>query len=196
MKVRAVILAVVLCAVVLAGLFEYSWAAGKAESGGAKIGIVSVRRILEGSKRNAKRMTEAAAEHNKVIEDLTKLSTEIESDDKALRTLRPGSSDYLKLLKKVLENKASLQTQDEYHKQEIEAEDRQWHEGLYREIIRLAGEVAKEKGLDVVFENSEPEFPTLSSKELAMTIRMHKLLYSGGCMDITDEVKARLDAGE
>ena len=52
----------------------------------------------------------------------------------------------------------------------------------------------KEKGLDLVFENSEPELSALNANELELIMGTHKLLYSGGCLDITDEVMTRLDA--
>ena len=47
-----------------------------------------------------------------------------------------------------------------------------------------------------MFEKDEVEFPTSSANELMLNIRTNKLLYSGGCMDITDEVIALLDEQE
>jgi len=67
-------------------------------------------------------------------------------------------------------------------------------EALYEDILREIGEVAKQKDLDLVFERSEPELSALSPQELDDTISTHKLLYSGDCLDITDEVMARVDA--
>jgi len=60
----------------------------------------------------------------------------------------------------------------------------------------MTNELAKQKGLDLVFESDEPEFPASSRDELMLTISTHKLLYSGGCLDITDDVVAQLDAQE
>jgi Skp family chaperone for outer membrane proteins len=54
--------------------------------------------------------------------------------------------------------------------------------------------VAKEKGLDIVLEKDEPEFPLSNYTELMTVISTHKVLYSSGCVDISDEVMARLDA--
>lgn len=59
----------------------------------------------------------------------------------------------------------------------------------------MTGEVAKEKGLELVFERSEPDFSMVSAAELLLTIQTHKLLYADadGCADITEQVRARLD---
>ena len=47
----------------------------------------------------------------------------------------------------------------------------------------------------MVFEKYEPEFPFERPDELMLTIRTNKILYSSsGCVDITDDVMARIDA--
>ncbi len=68
-------------------------------------------------------------------------------------------------------------------------------EQLYEDILRETGKVAKEKNLIMVLTKDEVEFPALGLNDAMMTIRTNKLLYSGGCLDITDEVMALLDAG-
>ncbi len=70
---------------------------------------------------------------------------------------------------------------------------RAWAEKLYKEILRITKEVAARKGLDLVLQRSEPEFPILSADQLMMTLSSHKVLYGGGCLDITDEIIAELD---
>jgi Skp family chaperone for outer membrane proteins len=68
---------------------------------------------------------------------------------------------------------------------------------IYTDILRIVNEVAQQKGLDLVLEKNEPELlDSTPANELMLTIRTHKVLYSGGCVDITDEVIARLDAGK
>ena len=55
-------------------------------------------------------------------------------------------------------------------------------------------ELAAEKGLLLVLEKSEPEFPI--QRDLGLIIGTHKVLYSDGCLDITDDVIAKMDAEE
>jgi hypothetical protein len=47
-----------------------------------------------------------------------------------------------------------------------------------------------------VFKEDEIDFSEPDISELGLAIRTQKLLYCGGCLDITDEVKTRLDAGK
>jgi len=194
MKIRAMVLSCLIGAVVLYMSYEYSWAEVKADKPSSKVGVVSVRKIFQDSKRNAKYTEEVVAEQRKVIAELEKLRAEVEAEEAGLNTLKTGSSDHLAQMKEVLTRQADLQAREEFYKQEMSFKDQRWTEELYKEILQITSEVAEERGLDLVLESSEIELPSLSARELMMTIRTHKLLYSTGCLDITDEVTARLDA--
>ena len=163
----------------------------KAES--LRIGVVSIQRVFLDCKRNAEYMERAQAEQNRLEAELTKLRKEIEAGQAGIRTLRAGSPDRLRQVKELLDKRGEYEAQKEYYKLQIELKDQQWSEQLYKDILRRTDEVAKEKGLDLVLEMTEPSFPAGSAEELRLTIRTHKLLYGGVCQDITDEVMARLD---
>jgi Skp family chaperone for outer membrane proteins len=193
MKIRVMFLSCLIGAVVLFMGYEYGRAESKADKSSSKIGVVSVRRIFQDSKKNAKYREEAVVEQNRIIAELAKLKAEVEAEEAGLKTLKIGSSDYLAQMKEILMKQAGLQAREEFYKQEIGLKDQRWTEELYKEILLVTSEVAGQKGLDLVLEKSEIELPALSASELMLTIRTHKLLYSGGCLDITDEVTARLD---
>ncbi|MHC4913002.1 MAG: OmpH/Skp family outer membrane protein [Planctomycetota bacterium] len=180
-------------AVVLFMGYQYSRAAPENQRPETKIGVVSIRQIFQDCKRNVKYRQEATVEQEKIVAELEKLTREIEAEEAGLKALKAGSSDHLELMKVILEKRASLQARQEFHKQQLALKDQRWTERLYMDILREAGEVAKQRGLDVVFENDEPELPALSGQELMMAIRTHKVLYSGGCLDITEEVMNRVD---
>lgn len=168
----------------------------KQSSTGLKVAVVSIRKIFQQCQRGASYREEVTAEQNRVIAELEKLSREIEAEKAGLRTLKEDSSDYMALAKELFEKQANYQARQEFYKQQIELKDKLWTKGLYQDILRIAGEVAKEKGLDLVFREDEVDFSETNTTELGLAMRVQKLLYSGGCLDITDEVTARLDAEE
>jgi Skp family chaperone for outer membrane proteins len=161
---------------------------------GLKVAVVSLRKIFQQCKRGVSYREEAIAEQNRIIAELEKLSKEIEAEQAGLRTLKENSSDYMASAKGLFEKRASYQARNEFYKQQMELKDRLWMKELYQDILRIAGEVAKEKGLDLVFREDEVDFSETNTSELGLAMRTQKLLYSGGCLDITDEVTARLDA--
>jgi len=68
-----------------------------------------------------------------------------------------------------------------------------WSKELYQDILQITSELAEQKGLDLVLRKDEIDLLALSVNEISETVRSHKVLYSGGCVDISDEVLARLD---
>jgi Skp family chaperone for outer membrane proteins len=199
MRITKPAVIILLCLVILF-LSGHLAGFGRAEpvgvKGGPKIGVVSIRRVFGECKRNADYREKTNAEQSRILAELEKLSSEIESERAGLRTLKEGSSDYLEAMRQSLNKQASLQAMQQFHKQQMELKDQQFTEQLYQDILQAAGEVAREEGFDLVFDKDEAEFPSPSANELMMTIRTHKLLYSEGCIDITEAVLSRLDAGQ
>ncbi len=199
MKIRTIILGCLVSAAVL--LVGYppgidSHAQPKTDKSSSKTGVVSVRKVFRDSKRNNKYRADVMAEQTKVRAEMEKLSKEIEAQEAGLKTLKRGSVDYLAQYKELLAKRANLDVQQQVINQERSAKDQRWMEELYSQILQITNELAKQKGLELVLEADEPEFPVESADELMMTLSTHKVLYTAGCLDLTSEVVARLDAKE
>jgi Skp family chaperone for outer membrane proteins len=166
----------------------------KQSGAGLKIAVVSIRKIFQECKKGISYKKEAIAEQDRIIAELDKLSKEIEAEKAGLKTLKENSSDYMVRAKELFEKQASYQARQEFYKQQLELKDKLWTKEIYQDILRIADGVAKEKGLDLVFREDEIDFSETNANELGLAMRVQKLLYSGGCLDITDEVTARLDA--
>jgi len=194
MKVRIAVISGCLIGMILASFgHQYSRAQPK-EQANISIGLVSVRKVFRECKSNISYRQEAMAEYNKALAELEKLTKELDADEAGLKTLKPGSPDHLKQYKQILEKRANLEAQQQYHKQHRALIEQQRTEELYKRILQITKTLAEQKGLSLVLEYDEPEFPLASADELVMTLNTHKVLYGAGCLDITDDVIARLDA--
>jgi Skp family chaperone for outer membrane proteins len=196
MKVKTLVVIIFLAATVLLVGYEVGLGESEGDSSELKVGIVSMRRVLQECKRSAKYRQETLAERDRVLAELERLQAQIGADQAALKTRKVGSSDYMSLYKEMLDKQASLQTQQKFYEQQVGVREQTMIEGLYKDILKVVDEIAKEKGLSLVFEKSEPELPAASASDLMRTIDTNKLLYSGDGLDISDEVIARLDASE
>ncbi|MFB0524746.1 MAG: OmpH family outer membrane protein [Phycisphaerae bacterium] len=193
MKIRtAIILSCLIGLVFLSIGYEYSRAEPQAGAHLA-VGLVSVRKVFRECKSNIRYREEAMAEYNRAMAELERLTKELEADEAGLKTLKLGSPDHLKQYQQILEKRANLEAQQQYYKQRRALKEKQRTEQLYEEILQITKDLAEQKGLDLVLEDDEPEFPVASAEELVMTINTHKVLYSAGCRDITGDVVARLD---
>lgn len=196
MKTKAVVLYCLIGAIVLFAGHEHSLAKSKTDKAVVNIGVVDIRRVFRDCKRNAKYGAGVMAEEAKLEAEQERLSKEIDSQKAGLKALKLGSSDYLAQVKELLQKQADLEAARQFNDQQRTLKDQRWTEELYIEILKIIGELAEQKQLDLVLQKDVAEFPTASPDELMMTLSTHKLLYSGGCLDITDEVLAQIDAAK
>lgn len=193
---KIVVLMLIAFSILLTVGYQSGWAQAKKEISPAKIGVVSIRVILEKSKKNADWDKKMKAEGEAIMAKLQKFSKEIEALRADMDTRKVGSSDYLKLMAEGMEKKAQLEARDKFHQQEFSLRQQRWTEDMYEEIKSNAASVAKTRGLDVVITKDEYEFPSPSANELLLTIKMGKVLYYSDHLDITDEVLAALDSSK
>ena len=198
MKTRAVVLGGLIGAVVVFLGYGFSFAGSpgdgaEADIANAKVGIVSIRDIYRDCKANINYRDRAIAEQSRRNTEMDALEKKIAADEAGLKALKPGSSDYMKQYEALINEQAQYEAKKQYLTQQRALEDRQWTEVLYKEVLRITKELAKKKGLEMVFEVDEPVFPMASTDELMMALQTHKVLYSGGCASLTAEVVAEMD---
>jgi len=183
--------------VVMALLFDGNVAKSKSEpAGSVNIGVVSVKRIYDESKKNAQYRDSLAAEQEQVLAQLEKARADIEAERAGLKTLKPGSTEHMGQVKVLLEKQARLSAEQEFQKQQLAVKERQWIEQMHNDIVRITREVAEKRNLDIVLENSEIDLTEVPDDMLVMSILMRTVMYSAGGIDITDEVMERLDSGK
>ena len=198
MKVRTMVLGCLAGMVILAIGYpdvgnRDSQAQSKGDTPSLKIGTVSILKVFRDCKRSAAHRTEINAKRDRIRAELQKLSEGIKDQEAVLRALKPDSSDYLAQRKELIEKRASLEAQQEFSKEQMVLQEYRWSKKLYNDILQITSELAEQKGLDLVLEKNEIDIFALSVNEISQTIRTHKVLYSEGCVDISDEVVARLD---
>lgn len=192
MSGRTVTMSILTGAAVLAAM-QYGRAASPVAPAASRIGIVSVRDVFNGSKKHAQYQALLAQRVGKARAQIDELNKQLEMAEAELKVLKQGTADYVKQYQAVLEARSKLQNEQELLKAQRMAEDKKWFEDLYQEALKAVEALAQEKGLDLVLERSEPKFP-LASEEVWSTVGTHKVLYSGGCVNLTNDVIDRIDA--
>ncbi len=193
MKVKTMVLSCLTGVVIMAMVFEYSQAQSKSNTPSSKIGVVSILKVFRDSKRSAAHRSQLNAEQRVIIDELKRLSTEIQAKEAGLKALKPESSDYLAQRKELIDKQARLEAEQKFNKEQIILKQYKWSKEFYQDILRITSELAEQKGLDLVLKKDEIDLLALSVNEISETVRTHKVLYSGGCVDISGEVVARLD---
>jgi Skp family chaperone for outer membrane proteins len=193
MKSRTVILSVVICIVALSATWEYGHAASASGAGGSRIGVVSIRTVFNKTQHQIEFRTQAIARRRRAQTQLEDLAKDIKTAEDELQTTKQGTADYLQLLQSVMDQRSKLDGRRKFLEQQTALENKLWTEKLYQETLKIVGALAKEKGLALVLERTEPNFP-MASEELMATLSTHKVLYADAETDLTAEVLRRLDA--
>ncbi len=194
MKTKMTVLGCLVFSVLL--LFGFEYTSAQPGEPASKIGVMSVERVLRDCKATAKYREQMKAEGDKIAAEMDALSKEIQALKAGLQlgTLKVGSSDYFKQHWEFAQKQAELDARKEYIPNQQMLQQQLWTQEIYQKILQVTKDVGAEKGLILVLEKSEPEFPIQS--DFGLVIGTHKVLYSGGCPDITDDVIARMDAEE
>jgi Skp family chaperone for outer membrane proteins len=192
MKFKTMIIFCLAGAVILAMGYEYLQAQPNTASG-MKIGIVSAQRALRNCQATIKFREKIIAEKEQMDAEEEKLAQEGKALAASLTAYKPGTDDHMNQLKAMLQKQNELKTLQELNPRRRALREMQWTQTLYQEILRIAKELGAAKGLNLVLEGDQPQFPFQRYEDLVMTLSTHKVLYSEGCVELTNEVIAQLD---
>ena len=193
MKFKTMIICSLAGAIILAMGYDYLHAQPNRAGSGLKVGVVSVQRALRNCQATIKFRDKIMAEKERSDAEEEKLAQEGKALAASLTAYKPGSSDHMKQLKEMLQKQNELKTLQELNPRQRALKEMQWTQTLYQEILRIAKELGAAKGLNLVLEGNQPQFPFQRYEDLVMTLSTHKVLYSDGCVDLTNEVIAQLD---
>ena len=185
-------------AVILFAVHQYGMAAAGPAKPVLPVATISISQTLRDCKATAKYRERTTVENDRMDAEEDKLTKEIQALAAGLRAgaLKPDSPDYMQQYQDLIQKQAELKVMQELNPQKKALKHQLWTEKLYKEILRITKELAAQKGLALVLAVDEPEFPMPRYEDLAMALRTHKVLYNGGCLDLTGEVVAELDKME
>ncbi len=194
MKIRLAVLCCLVCIVTCSSRSIWGGARNEADQVSREEPGIAVVRVLEILQENAqsdrKHVQELMAIRNEARTEMEQRAKEIDAEEADLKTLKSDSDDYLKQLEVVIEKKGRYESRKEFLERQIAVKQQIWTRAMYSEVIRITREVAAQKGFRLVLAADQADLP--ASESLANLIATQKVLYSEGCPDLTDEVKARL----
>jgi len=187
---------VIVIALVVLGAYQH----GKLNAGSAvapaKIGVVNVTNVLENCKKHKQWQGKMQSEQSEVKAQIGKMEEELKALDANLKLRTPGSEDYLNLLRELTEKSALADAKNKFYQDKVTAEMQRWTEGLYQQMLKVVGDVAKEKGLDMVIADELLDLPAPSLRDFMLTIKTKKMLYYNTNYDLTGDVLAALDKAD
>jgi|WetSurMetagenome_2_1015567.scaffolds.fasta_scaffold679083_1 Skp family chaperone for outer membrane proteins len=194
MKSKVTMFVCLLVGVIL--FFGYQYSSAGTSKPGANIGVVDIEKVLHISKAGVKYKEQleaedkaAAASQNQLAKEIQNLTSELKSG-----AFKKSSIDYMTRYRELLQKQAQLKAEDDFLPQQRASKYQQWAQQIYQRTLQITKELAEKKGLYLVMTSEDVTFPMETYDELMSTMTTHKVLYSGGCVDLTAEVIVKLDA--
>jgi Skp family chaperone for outer membrane proteins len=155
-----------------------------------RIGVVRIVETLQVLSKARKHGEEITADRNKARAELQTLAREIEAEEAELAGLKPSTTDHLRQTEALAQKKAHYTAHKDFLDRQILLKQQVWTQKAYAEIAQVIREVAVEKELSLVVVKDDPNLSPLEA--VTALVATQKVLYCGGCPDITREVQARL----
>ncbi len=161
----------------------------------SKIGVVNIERVLMECDATKTYMEKARDEIQKLKDEQEKLKASIKVLDQELGSgfFAVGSDEFYKKNRELAEKENSLKLLQDFNQQELSLKNKLWQIDLYKKVMQIAKEIGKEKDLYLVLSVEEPELTPKAVDDFTLTVRTHKVLYSGEGMDLTALVITRMN---
>ncbi|MCU0915666.1 MAG: OmpH family outer membrane protein [Planctomycetes bacterium] len=163
-------------------------------SGPHSVGVIRIVEVLQVLSKDKKHGETIAVDRSRARSELETLAKEIEAAENEIRTLKPDSRDYASQFEIVTEKKAHYSARKEFLDRQMVVKQQLWTQKTYTQIVQTTQEVAVEKGLSLVL--AKDDLVTTQPEAVPAMITTQKMIYSGGCPDITKDVLARLTAAK
>ncbi len=172
---------------------------GQIASGGAapaRVAVVDIPAVSEGYRRTSDLENKFEQRRKALNAERGALREKVDRTTRSLREeFKPGTKEYQERRKQLAMLEAEFQWLVEAQGREIERQLAKSLRAIFDDIRNAIGEVAEEKGMDVVLAADQlPEDAPATTTQARQQIILQKVLYWRPSVDLTDDVIVRLNA--
>jgi Skp family chaperone for outer membrane proteins len=164
-----------------------------------KIGVVDAGKVYDSMSEFRETMAGLQQQRMGFGKEEQKRSEEINDLKKQLEQLREDSPQWNAVRGQILDKSAAIKAQEEVWNLQIQQLQKNAIRLAHRHLLDAAAKVAKDRQLNLVLADSDPDLSTahldpLAAQQVAQLVAGRAVLYSDAKADITQEVLARLEA--
>jgi Skp family chaperone for outer membrane proteins len=159
------------------------------------VGCVDVFQVFATLKEKTQIEADIKSINDRMGEEQRQKGEELKQMEEAMKILMPGSADYLKAEDEYTQKALEFRAWTELQKAKLVRENKIRVQALYNKILAATAAVAKDNGFDlVIYKEGAVDFSRVQDPRLLDdAVRNRKVLYSAEGMDLTDQVKTRMD---
>jgi len=164
-----------------------------------KIGVVDAGKVYDSMSEFRETMAGLQQQRMEFGKEEQKRAEEINDLKKQLEQLREDSPQWNAVRGQILDKSAAIKAQEEVWNLQIQQLQKNAIKLAHRHLLDAAAKVAKDRQLNLVLADSDPDLSTahldpMAAQQVAQLVAGRAVLYSDAKADITQEVLARLEA--
>lgn len=168
------------------GQANMNWPATKA----AAVDLVVIFNEFQQTKDLNDLLTKRGEDLRKEVQEKRKA---LDTKAKELEAFKQDSPDYAKRFNEQMKAEIEFTAWGNFMQAQVEAEHRVWLRRTYRQVVDVVGQIATERGIDIVFYSDAPTIEGESVDSMRNNIRQRKMVWSSRQVDITEQVLQRLN---
>ncbi len=178
---------------VLVGLWRNASAATDATKADVPIGVVDMVKVFNENDQWKAINTGLTRKRQGQDAEAEKFKEQIAAKQKQLDAYHPDSPDWLKCSEELLSLNTKAEVWARLEKARTERMKKQWVEKNYADVTKAIADVAKKRGLAIVFTREEIEPNTEDSARLFAQIINRKVVYHEPGLEITQDVLKKVN---
>ncbi len=195
MKIRRGYLVLVLAAVAGVSFWGAKVTVGQAGATWqpARVATVDLTRIFDGFQQ-IKDLNEVLQQRgDAIVKDGQDKEKSLTNRQKELEAFKPDSPDFQKRYQNLMKEVIDFRAWQQFMREQVENEHRVWLKKTYQQMIEAVGQIAGERGIDVVLYSGAPQIEGDSVQAMRDKILQRKVIWRAAQVDITDQVLQRLN---
>ncbi|HUW84594.1 MAG TPA: OmpH family outer membrane protein [Phycisphaerae bacterium] len=154
----------------------------------SKVAVVDVIRIFNECQQTKDVNERFQLRDEKFVDQRQKLKEAVDQKEGELEAFARGSKEYIERFKQWVQLQIDYGSTIKIHQRRIVRDQVFWTRRTYTQIVQAVEEVAKARGLLLVFYRDEMDLQTDDLKDLGNRLRDRKVVFSAAGLDITQEV--------
>jgi Skp family chaperone for outer membrane proteins len=157
------------------------------------IAVLDIARIFEGYQMTRDLEVRFDDKRRAATEEAQTRRNNIEQMRSALAAFDPTSEDFAKREAEMQRAETEYEVWSSVEEKRLKAEHKRWLMQIYRNTQAVVGQVAEERGIDLVLTYDQLADDAPDSLALRQQILLQKVIYHSARVDVTDEVLRRLN---
>ena len=154
----------------------------------SKVAVVDVIRIFNECRQTKDVNERFQLRDEKFTDRREKLKQAVDQKEAELEAFARGSKEYVERFKQWVQLQIDYASAVKIHQRKIVRDQVFWTRKTYTQIVQAVEEVAKARGLLLVFYRDEMDLQTDDLQDLGNRLRDRKVVFSAAELDITQEV--------